>query len=385
MNHEKLSIQNIFEIFKSLWFLGIIFILVIAGYFLYSFIWVVRLMQNKIKVFLVFLVLSCLIAGGAVYYFFFPIGPQDKKIELIIPQNVSLHDVADSLVAKKIIKNKKLFLLWLKISGIERKVQAGKILFIEGEGVLSAAEKLLDAVPIEISITIPEGLTIGQIAEYLAEKTDIDTAEFIKLCHDTIFINNLKIKASSLEGYLFPDTYRFAQKVKASEIIKKMVSQFEKVFNELEPDEKIVSRYTKHELLTLASIVEKEATLASERTRIAGVFHNRLRLGYPLGADPTVRYALRKFSGPLRVSELNSSSPYNTRKYTGLPPGPICSPGKGALQASVAPMETKELYFVAKWDGSGEHDFSLTNEEHTRKKLAIRRQNELRKKHKKGN
>jgi UPF0755 protein len=108
------------------------------------------------------------------------------------------------------------------------------------------------------------------------------------------------------------------------------------------------------------------------------VFHNRLRLGYPLGADPTVRYALKKFSGDLRVSELNSPSPYNTRRFPGLPPGPICSPGKGALIAAAAPLETKDLYFVARWDGSGTHDFSATNAEHERKKIDIRKRNLLR-------
>lgn len=382
MNHSNLNIQKLFAKCGSLWLLGIIFLLAAAGYILYSLIWVIRLMQTKIKLFLFFLGVCCLILGvGAVYYLFFPLESEDS-VELLIPENASLYAVADSLVNRKVITNKKAFLFWLRISGIERKVQAGKVSFIKGEGALRAAEKLLNAVPVEILITIPEGLTIHQIARYVAEQTDIDTAEFIELCHDTAFIHSQNIDALSLEGYLFPDTYRLGQKENAYEIIKKMIFQFEKVYNELQIDEKIGSKYSRHELITLASIVEKEATLASERARIAGVFHNRLRLGYPLGADPTVRYVLRKFSGPLRVSELNSSSPYNTRKYSGLPPGPICSPGKGALQAAVAPMDTKELYFVAKWDGTGAHDFSLTNEEHTRKKLAIRRQNKLRKKQK---
>jgi len=147
-------------------------------------------------------------------------------------------------------------------------------------------------------------------------------------------------------------------------------------------DDNIKAKYSLHEVLTLASIVEKEATLASERGRIAGVFHNRLKKGWPLGADPTVRYIFRKFDGPLYVSELNSDSPYNTRRFAGLPPGPICSPGLGAIQAGAKPDSTDDMFFVALWDGSGAHDFSVTNAEHDRKKLKIREENELRVKQK---
>ncbi|MDO5576279.1 MAG: endolytic transglycosylase MltG [Fibrobacter sp.] len=377
-----MDIKKLVRKFVSLWSLGAISLLAIAGYIFYALIWVIRLMQTKIQWLVVFFLICCLFLGGAVKYLFLPAGEQNVKYELTIPEKASLRSIADSLVQKKVITNKKAFLFWLKISGLERKVQAGKVSFVKGEGALNAAEKLLNATPEEVVITIPEGLTIFQTAKYVSNQAGIDTTEFLNLCQDTVFIRSLNIAALTLEGYLFPNTYRFGKKVSVREIIKKMVSQFEKVYSELEPDPKLSSKYSKHEFLTLASIVEKEATLASERTRISGVFHNRLRIGYPLGADPTIRYALRKFSGPLRVSELKNPSPYNTRNHTGLPPGPICSPGKGALQAAVAPMDTKELYFVAKWDGSGEHDFSLTNEEHDRKKFAIRRQNELRKKQK---
>jgi len=192
----------------------------------------------------------------------------------------------------------------------------------------------------------------------------------------------LGISAASLEGYLFPDTYRFSPDAGCRDVIERMVHRFHSVYESIPFDSGIEQEYTRHQIVTMASIVEKEATVAGERPRIAGVFFNRLRKGYPLGADPTVRYALRKFSGPLRVSELKTPSPYNTRRFAGLPPGPICSPGRGSLNAAASPLETRELYFVAKWDGSGEHDFSKTNAEHERKKKAIRRRNQLRKKRK---
>jgi UPF0755 protein len=134
----------------------------------------------------------------------------------------------------------------------------------------------------------------------------------------------------------------------------------------------------KKDIVIIASIVEKEALISTELPRIAGVFYNRLRLGVPLGADPTVRYIFKKWSGPLYVSELKSRSPYNTRLHKGLPPGPICSPGRASLAASVSPAQTNELYFVARWDGSGGHEFSATHDDHVRKKNAIRKINEQR-------
>jgi UPF0755 protein len=136
---------------------------------------------------------------------------------------------------------------------------------------------------------------------------------------------------------------------------------------------------TKHETVILASIIEKEDELASERPLISGVFHNRLKKGIPLGADPTTRYILGKFSGPLFASDLSLQSPYNTRLHAGLPPGPICSPGLASLTAALCPQQTTMLFFVARWDGSGSHDFSMTNAEHSRKKDAILRSNEQRK------
>lgn len=258
-------------------------------------------------------------------------------------------------------------------------MRAGLAIFNRGDGIKTAATRLLFAKPIEISIMIPEGLTIDQTAQHIARSCPLDTAKFAALCHDSAFIASCGIQATSLEGYLFPSTYRLPEKAPVEEIIKRMTAQHNAVWSQITVQQELAAKLSHHQIVTMASIVEREATLHSEQPRISGVFHNRLRLGYPLGADPTVRYALKKFSGALRVSELNSNSPYNTRKFPGLPPGPICSPGKGALEAAANPLVTKDMYFVAKWDGSGEHDFSVTNAEHDRKKIAIRNYNELRK------
>jgi len=373
----------LFKTLVRIWFLGILLFITVLGYLFYSFVWVIRVMQkNKKKsFFLIPLVLVLLFtAASGIWYLFFPLPVEHQRVEIVIPKNAKVYQVADSLRKKKVITSTRAFMLYVKLTNSGHKVQAGKAEFLTGNGVMNAVQGLMKATTIELSVTIPEGLTIEQSASRIARVfSSVDTSKFISLCNDPEFIKKLNVDAPSLEGFLFPETYRFAENVSEEFIITRMVQAFDKCYESLTHSE-LSEKFTKLQLVTIASIVEREATLASEQTRIAAVFHNRIRIGYPLGADPTVRYALKKFNGPLTVSDLNTSSPYNTRKYKGIPPGPICSPGKGALQAALTPMETKDLYFVAKWDGSGEHDFSKTNEEHNRKKLLIRDYNDKRKK-----
>ena len=365
----------------QLWLTGVILLLAIPGYLFYGFLWVVRLMQSK-KKFLIAVVVLVLLSGltsiAIFNHYFRPFGSNNQEVDLIITPGMSIRQVSDSLMQKQVVRSSEILLAWLKFSRMDRKMQAGRVTFSRGDGILRASEKLLHAVALEVSIKIIEGLTVEQVAGKIQAQTGIDSARIVQLASDSSFISKLGITAPSLEGYLFPETYRFPEQAKAEDVLKKMTDLFKRSYSKIQIDPEIESRFSIHEIITLASIVEKEATLPEERTRIAGVFHNRLRKGYPLGADPTVRYIFRKFNGPLRVSELNSDNPYNTRKFSGLPPGPICSPGFGAIQAAADPLQTDELYFVAKWDGSGEHDFSRTNAEHDRKKNAIRQENQRR-------
>jgi UPF0755 protein len=300
-----------------------------------------------------------------------------EPVTVTVGKGTSLRQVAEELEKRHVVPSAEALLVWLKLRHLETRVQAGKHTFLENEGMLSAAPKLLVAEKVDVKILIPEGLTIEQTAHQISLQLPIDTAEFARLCGDPAFINSLGVIEPSLEGYLFPDTYRFAPATSPAEIIRRMIGQFEKMYRDV-PGSAVTTRLSRHQIVTLASIVEKEATLASEQPHIAGVFHNRLKKGWPLGADPTVRFIYKKYSGPLRVSELQNPSPYNTRVHPGLPPGPICSPGRGAILAAVLPDETEDLYFVARWDGSGSHDFSATNAEHERKKIEIRRLNERR-------
>ncbi|MBN1306703.1 MAG: endolytic transglycosylase MltG [Chitinispirillaceae bacterium] len=308
--------------------------------------------------------------------FFFPFGSDHRPVEIVIAPKMPLRVIADTLKQLKVIRSSRLLILWMRMKKTERSIQSGLVIVERGDGVIKAGKKILQARPVEISLMVPEGLTIEQTAHHISRTIAVDTARFIALCHDSAFIAQCKVPAVSLEGYLYPDTYRLHEAPSVTDIIRRMVARHQSIWSTLAPRPDIAGKYSHHQLVILASIVEREATLLSEQPHIAGVFHNRLRLGVPLGADPTVRYALKKFGGPLRVSELNSSSPYNTRRFIGLPPGPICSPGKGALAAAIWPLATKDLYFVARWDGSGGHDFSETSAQHERKKMEIRRRNE---------
>jgi UPF0755 protein len=315
------------------------------------------------------------ILAGAVYV----LGPQPgshEKVSIVIHRGGTSRSIADSLSRHDIISLRPVFLALLKWSGTSRRIHAGRYTFSKREGAIAAVFELATVRPKEIAVTIPEGLTVEQTAARIAPALSFDTTEFIDLCRDSAFTAAVAPSgAASLEGFLFPDTYAFTDGTTPAEAIRRMAGQFRQKWAMIDTGLLSPRSLSEVQIVTLASIVEKEAAVASERPRIAGVFYNRIRIGMSLGADPTVRYVFKKFSGPLLASELNTESPYNTRRHAGLPPGPICSPGLASLQAALSPLQTNELYFVAKWDGSGEHEFSTTNEEHNRKKMVIRYHN----------
>jgi UPF0755 protein len=375
----------------KLWFTGVLAVLALGGYCFYGLLWIIRVLgkfMKFVKRFVaIFLVLLLAAAGVAVWMFNHHIMPMQEggePVVITIERGTGVMAIADSLEARGVVRSGKAFYYWLRYTKMSDKVKSGRFTFAKGEGAVTAAEKLQRPETDDKSIKVLEGLTIEQTAAVVASQMGVDSAEFVKLCLDADFIASVGINAVSLEGYLFPDTYRLPENAGAAVIIRRMVARFHEVMGGVDWDPAIRAKYNDHQLITLAAIVEKEATLASERGIIAGVFHNRLRKNWPLGADPTVRYIFRKFDGPLYVSELNNPSPYNTRRFAGLPPGPICSPGRGAIQATAKPDSTEAMFFVALWDGSGRHYFSKTNAEHDQMKYKVRRENELRLKQQKG-
>ncbi len=246
-------------------------------------------------------------------------------------------------------------------------LKAGEYRFDEPLSTPQVLEKLIQGRVLTYPVTVIEGWTIDEVAEVLADKGLGDVEALRREMDRSDLIADLDTAATDLEGYLYPDTYHFARGTSPPEIVATMLRTFRQRFAEVEPLLRGPKRRTVREIVTLASIVEKEAQVASERPRIAGVYANRLRIGMGLYADPTVIYAFKRmgdWDGNLRKSDLKIDSPYNTYVYPGLPPGPICSPGVASLMAAANPAESKELYFVSRNDGT--HVFAESLREHNR-------------------
>ena len=363
-------------------FIGILVVLMIVGYIFYG----VMLASIRIKRFLRTLaglaVLFCLLTviGVFVYRTFLPLpGEKQKAVFIVIQTGMNAKQVAGLLKEKKLIRNKKEFTVLALWFHLDRKLKAGRYMFKRSESLATILHKLSLGKAYMDFVTIREGITLSETAALLNKHCGVDSVVFMKLVNDAAFIKTLGIHQKSLEGYMFPETYRFAWGTKPPAVITTMLKRFLINYDRLKENSVIAAKYSRHQIVTLASIVEKETGADKERPLIAGVFWNRLRINMMLGADPTVRYALKKFTGPLTVSNLNVDSPYNTRRYRGLPPGPICSPGLKTLKAALYPDKTKKLYFVAKADGSGEHYFSRSFKEHLNAKNRAERKN---KKHK---
>jgi len=224
--------------------------------------------------------------------------------------------------------------------------------------------KLLTGRVLLHTVTIPEGYTVNQIADALEERQITSRAELLRLASDKAFIKTLGIGAEAVEGYLFPDTYRFAKGTPAKDVIRTMVEQLDHIMTEEWQAKAKDMNLTVHQVLTLASVIEKETGSRDERPHISSVFHNRLKKRIPLQSDPTVIYGLPNFDGNLRKRDLSHASPYNTYRWAGLPPGPIANPGAESIRAALYPATSKYLYFVSRNDGT--HHFSATLMEHNR-------------------
>jgi UPF0755 protein len=288
--------------------------------------------------------------------------PPSKVV--VIPDGSTFQQVAELLASEQLIKSSSVFVLFGKSQSADRKVHAGEYELNPGMTPAEILAKLLNGQVLLHPLTIPEGLTITQIADVAAEQGLTDRAEFLRLAKDQEFIASLGIKAETLEGYLYPNTYKFPRPIKSREVLVAMVEQLKQ---EIGPD--LLARMqelkmTMHEVLTLASVVEKETGSGSERPEISAVFHNRLKKHIPLQSDPTVIYGLPAFDGNLHKKDLSSPSPYNTYRVQGLPPGPIANPGIQAIRATLYPSDSRSLYFVSRNDGT--HQFSATLVEHNK-------------------
>ena len=282
----------------------------------------------------------------------------------MILDGLTFQHVATLLEHEGLIKSSSVFVLLGKSQSADRKVHAGEYELNPGMTPAEILSKLLNGQVLLHPLTIPEGLTITQIADVVSQQGLTDREEFLRLAKDREFIVSLGIKAETLEGYLYPNTYKFPRGIKAREVLVAMVEQ---LGQEVGPD--LLARMqelkmTMHEVLTLASVIEKETGSGGERPEISAVFHNRLKKHIPLQSDPTVIYGLPAFDGNLHKKDLSSPSPYNTYRVQGLPPGPIANPGIQAIRATLYPSDSHSLYFVSRNDGT--HQFCATLIEHNK-------------------
>ncbi len=288
----------------------------------------------------------------------------NEKILYEIPKNATLSSLARDLHDKGLIAFPEVFKVYFRLTGREKRIRAGFYYLPPRNSVVGMGSELNVENMATHTVTIPEGKTSWEIYGIFKRYFSLDSVTFDSLAHDSDFALSLGIHAHGVEGYLFPDTYILPWRITEQDIQRAMVKRFQEVAAKLPQNSEILRLYGEHGWVTLASIVEKEAAVSSEKSLIAGVFYNRLRLGWSLGADPTTRFALKKLTGPLSALDLDVNSPYNTRLYSGLPPGPVCNPGREALLAALEPRKTAMMFFVAKDDGSREHYFSASNLEH---------------------
>ncbi len=335
--------------------------------------------------------LAVTIVLAATAYLFYlatlPVDPdQDQFIEINIPSGTSSSQIANKLENEGLIHNAIIFQLYLRYQNANEGIQAGTYLLSPSMELSNIMNKLVEGeVEHQVEqITIPEGWEIEMMAERLYEKQLTNQRSFVEAAKEPgreikekfPFLKEVPDEVKyTLEGYLFPDTYEFSVDATEEEIIITMLQNLEQNWKEIEENSRGEEfNGDMHQVLTLASIIEREAKVSHEKEKISSVFHNRLEdETYPyLQACATVQYVLGERVEELSYAHLRSDHPYNTYEHPGLPPGPIASPGAKAIEAALYPADTDYLFFVAKEDGSGEHYFSETHEEHIEYKRKVR-------------
>ena len=327
-------------------------------------------MKLPIKpIFLPLFVGVILLTWGVTGFFYYQAsnsaGKDTQPITVSIPPGTTLRQISTKLEDRNLIRSASAFRLLASIRKKQANIQVGEYELNQSMLPMDILMAITSGKTVLHPVTIPEGYRITEIAELLAEKILVSEDEFIKESRNKKLINSLNITSDSLEGYLFPETYHFNKHTSEQKIIYTMLDTFkQRVINQNMLDQIQKSTLSLHEVVTLASLIEKETGMNEERKHISSVFHNRLHRNMRLQTDPTVIYAIEEFDGNIRKKDLNIDSPYNTYRYKGLPPGPIANPGLESIIAALNPIKTNHLYFVSRKDGS--HHFSSSLKEHNR-------------------
>lgn len=313
-------------------------------------------------------------AGVALYKYSNEPGAElDRQVIFSVSSGEAFDHLIERLSTAGLITSPFKFKLLARLKGDDKKLKAGEYNLSAAMSPNRILDVLVRGKSFLYRLTIPEGYNAKQIAAEVAAQHLGDAQTFLDLVDDPETASHLAIEAQSLEGYLFPDTYLLPKDVSALTIISKMVTRFKKQFKPEWIARAHQLNFSVHQVVTLASMIEKETGDPAERPIISSVFHNRLKKKMRLESDPTVIYGIKDFDGNIKRSHLSTPTPYNTYVIRGLPPGPIASPGLASIEAALYPAKTNYLFFVSKKDST--HHFSATIEEHTRavRKYQLRR------------
>ena len=284
-----------------------------------------------------------------------------------IPPGAGTASIGRRLAESGVVRDQLSFRVALARSGQARRLQAGEYRFDRPMTTREVIDKIARGDVFLRPVTFPEGLTVRQMSEIYERDGGGNKADFLRAARNAALVRDIDPAAQDLEGYLFPDTYALPRRATADQLVERMVTAFRDVMTQDLVQRATARGLSVRELVTLASLVEKETAKPEERPIVAAVYSNRLRIGMGMQCDPTVIYALEragKYTGNLTRADLQFDSPYNTYRYAGLPPGPIASPGRASIEAASAPADVPYIYFVSRNDGS--HVFSTTLDEHNR-------------------
>jgi UPF0755 protein len=330
------------------------------------------MVNRKWGVGLVVIIIFALALAGSIFivsnqFLFQGAEAQPREVIFELRAGRPFNQVAHELKALGVLKNSEAFILYARLTRSIPNVKAGEYKFITTMTPIEVMRILKSGVSIRHSFTVPEGYSVFEIAELMEQKGFGKREEILKLVFDTQFVNQvLGRSAPSLEGYLYPNSYQFTRYTKPEKILDFMVQEFKKNFSQLKPP--FPYNWNEHQVVTLASIIEKETGAPAERPLISSVFHNRLQKKMRLQTDPTIIYAKALINGKIVIdikkADLSWDHPYNTYMRAGLPPGPIANPGLDALKAAVSPAESDYLFFVSQNDGT--HVFSKSYQDHNK-------------------
>ncbi|MCX7982468.1 MAG: endolytic transglycosylase MltG [Syntrophales bacterium] len=305
-----------------------------------------------------------------IWFAFRPVGLTDVTVTVEIPKGSGFLKIVDMLDEKGLVRNKPFFYTLSLIKGAARVIRAGEYEFTGNMSPIEILDKLVKGNIKFYMVTIKEDTTLREIASQLAELKLVKKEEFLKAAYDKAFLATLHIDGESVEGYLYPETYRLDRTMGEREIIRIMVDQFWRKFTPDLQKRAIEMNMTIGEVVTLASLIGKETGLKEEKALISAVFHNRLKKGMKLQCDPTAIYNVSGVSGPIKKSHLKLNHRYNTYMIEGLPPGPIANPDIDSIRAALYPAKVDYLYFVSNNDGS--HVFSANFSDHSKAILSYR-------------